>query len=138
MAAKKAEPTEVEIVAVDAGVKKEHTNIEKSTAWKVTLGNSIIAAIVTISLGLIQWQTQKLVSESAHVGRETSAKVDTTIVEVGKVHVLTNERAHKQDAKIEQLNGQIQILIATIAKQAERAAVLKDRDDRTEPPNKPE
>lgn len=86
---------------------------------------AVSAAIVSI---ITAWRTKGSIEAKVETASKiTQAKVDTAITEVGKVHVLTNDRATKADTRIESLEAQIKLLIATIATKDQQAAIIEDR-----------
>jgi len=78
----------------------------------------MIVAIITA------WRTGTKVDAAS---KTTNTKVESTLVEIGKVHELTNDRATKQDKKIEELQGTIKVLISAMAEKDQRSAILADR-----------
>lgn len=57
----------------------------------------------------------------------TKGDVKEVKTEVGKVHELVNSRASKQDELNKELQAQISVLIATIAKKDQQEAIAHDR-----------
>jgi len=89
----------------------------------------LVGGIATAITGMIvaiitAWRTGAKVDQ-------TSVKVDTAIAEVAKVHVLTNDRATKQDQTIAALQEEIKVLVATIS-----AAHVREAEENK--PDKPD
>lgn len=86
---------------------------------------AISAAVVSI---ITAWRTKgSIEAKVVNEADKTREEVKINTKEVEKVHVLTNDRATKQDERIKGLDEEIKKLIAMLAEKEKEGAILADR-----------